>query len=103
MGYLRQVVRSLASDPALCTKWPSLSHSELKCYEGKYVNGLSGEKVVITMKGSSLYTSKYGAYMRTFTSNRFLIDSGRMLHNFVWKNNSVIGLALRDGYYELVR
>jgi len=59
----------------------------------------------VSLKGGTLFSNGFGGYMplRTFTSNRFLIDSGRMLHNFVWKDHRVVGLALRHGYYEAVR
>ncbi len=104
-GMLRFLVRKISSDETLCTEWPSLTPGELKWYEGDYRNVITGEKVHVSLKGGTLFSNGFGGYMplRTFTSNRFLIDSGRMLHNFVWKDNRVVGLALRHGYYEAVR
>jgi hypothetical protein len=104
-GMLRFLVRKISSDETLCTAWPSLSAEELKWYEGWYRNVLTGEKVHVSLRGGTLFSNGFGGFMplRTFTSNRFLIDSGRMLHNFVWKDNHVVGLALRHGYYEMMR
>lgn len=104
-GMLRNLVRKISGDETLCTEWPSLTQDELKWYAGWYRNVITGEKVHVSMKGGTLFSNGFGGFMplRTFTSNRFLIDSGRMLHNFVWKDNRVVGLALRHGYYEAVR
>ncbi|HPN13095.1 MAG TPA: serine hydrolase domain-containing protein [Spirochaetota bacterium] len=104
-GMLRYLVRKISDDERLCTEWPSLTPGELKWYEGSYRNVITGETVKVSLKSGTLFSNGFGGFMplRTFTSNRFLIDSGRMLHNFVWKDNRVVGLALRHGYYELVR
>ena len=104
-GMLRFLVRKISGDEKLCTEWPSLTPGELKWYEGSYRNVITGETVQVSLKSGTLFSNGFGGFMplRTFTSNRFLIDSGRMLHNFVWKDNRVVGLALRHGYYELVR
>ncbi len=104
-GMLRFLVRKISNDESLCTAWPALTPGELKWYEGDYRNVITGEKVRVSLKGGTLFSNGFGGYMplRTFTSNRFLIDSGRMLHNFVWKDHRVVGLALRHGYYEAVR
>jgi len=104
-GMLRFLVRKISGDESLCTAWPSLTPGELKWYEGDYRNVITGETVRVSLKGGTLFSNGFGGYMplRTFTSNRFLIDSGRMLHNFVWKDHRVVGLALRHGYYEAVR
>ncbi|MBP7735511.1 MAG: beta-lactamase family protein [Spirochaetes bacterium] len=103
-GMLRSLVRNISGDTTLCTEWPSLTPVELRWYEGQYRNVITGEKVNVSLKGGTLFSNGFGGYMplRTFTSNRFLIDSGRMLHNFVWKDHRVVGLALRHGYYEAV-
>lgn len=103
-GMLRFLVRKISGDETLCTAWPYLTADELKWYEGKYRNIITGEKIQVSLRGGTLFSNGFGCFMpmRTFTSNRFLIDEGRMLHNFVWKENKVVGLALRHGYYELV-
>lgn len=103
-GMLRFLVRKISGDESLCTVWPSLSAQELKWYEGNYRNVITGQKVQVSLKGGVLYSNGFGAFMplRTFTANRFLIDEGRMLHNFVWKDHRVVGLALRNGYFETV-
>lgn len=104
-GMLRFLVRKISGDETLCTVWPSLSAEELRWYEGSYRNVITGQKVQVSLRGGTLYSNGFGGLrpLRTFTSNRFLIDSGRMLHNFVWRDNHVVGLALRHGYYEMVR
>ena len=104
-GMLRFLVRKISGDDTLCTVWPSLSSEELRRYEGSYRNVITGETVRVFLRGGTLYSNGFGGFrpLRTFTSNRFLIDSGRMLHNFVWRDNHVVGLALRHGYYETVR
>ncbi len=102
---LRHLTRKISDDDTLCTSWPSLSPGELKWYEGDYRNVLTGDRVRVSLRGGVLFSNGFGGFMplRTFTSNRFLINKGRMLHNFVWKEGKVTGLALRHGYYELVR
>jgi CubicO group peptidase (beta-lactamase class C family) len=104
-GMLRYLVRKISGDDTLCTVWPSLSAEELSRYEGSYRNVITGETVRVSLRGGTLYSNGFGGFrpLRTFTSNRFLIDSGSMLHNFVWRDNHVVGLALRHGYYETVR
>ncbi len=104
-GMLRHLVRKISGDDSLCTLWPSLSPGELKWYEGSYRNVITGDTVQVSLRGGRLYSNGFGGFMplRTFTSNRFLIATGRMLHNFVWKEGRVAGLALRHGYYEMVR
>ena len=103
-GRLRTLVRNIADDQKLCTQWPYLNSKELKWYEGNYLNGLTGEKVEVFFKSNRLYSNKFGVQpLRPFTSNRFLIGTGRMLHNFVWKDKKVIGLALKGGYYRIVQ
>lgn len=100
-GMLRALVRNISADSTLGGRWPSLKPDELKWYVGEYVKPLTGERVKVFFKGGRLYSDRYGVMpMRTFTSNRLLIDEGSMLHNFVWKDKRVIGLSLRDGYYE---
>jgi CubicO group peptidase (beta-lactamase class C family) len=103
-GMLRFLVRKISGDDTLCTVWPSLSAEDLRRYEGSYRNVITGETVRVSLRGGTLYSNGFGGFrpLRTFTSNRFLIDSGRMLHNFVWRDNHVVGLALRHGYYETV-
>ncbi|OHD66791.1 MAG: hypothetical protein A2176_09960 [Spirochaetes bacterium RBG_13_51_14] len=104
-GMLRSLVRNISGDESLCTVWPSLTPGELRWYEGWYRHIITGETVRISLRGGTLFSNGFGSFMplRTFSSNRFLIDEGRMLHNFVWKDGRVVGLALRRGYYELVR
>lgn len=104
-GMLRFLVRKIAGDDSLCTVWPSLSAEELRRYEGSYRNIITGETVCVSLRGGTLYSNGFGDFrpLRTFTSNRLLIDNGRMLHNFVWRDSHVVGLALRHGYYETVR
>lgn len=104
-GMMRMLVRKIAGDESLCSLWPALNADELKWYEGTYRNILTGERVNVLLRNGVLYSNGFGGFMpmRTFTSNRFLIDEGRMLHNFVWKDNRVVGLALRHGYYEYER
>jgi CubicO group peptidase (beta-lactamase class C family) len=100
-GNLRTLVRNISADRSLGSRWPSLKPSELKWYEGEYRKLMTGEKVRVFFRGGTLYSDRYGVMpLRTFTSNRMLIDSGSMLHNFVWRDNRVIGLSLRDGFYE---
>ncbi|MBN2160417.1 MAG: beta-lactamase family protein [Spirochaetes bacterium] len=103
-GMLRTLVRNISGDETLCSAWPSLSPVELRRYEGIYRNVITGQRVCVSMRGGTLFSNGFGGFLplRTFTSNRLLIDSGRMLHNFVWKDNRVVGLALRHGYYEAV-
>ncbi len=102
---LRSLVRKISGDETLCTAWPSLTPEELRQYDGRYRNVITGQTVHVSYRGGTLFSDGFGGRMplRTFTSNRFLIDSGRMLHNFVWKDRRVVGLALRHGYYEAVR
>ncbi|MBN1497322.1 MAG: beta-lactamase family protein [Spirochaetes bacterium] len=104
-GMLRSLVRKIAGDESLCTAWPSLTPDELRRYDGRYRNVITGQTVHVSYRDGMLFSDGFGGSLplRTFTSNRFLIDSGRMLHNFVWKENRVVGLALRHGYFEAVR
>ena len=102
-GVLRTLVRNISGDQSLCTKWPAMSPPELGRYQGVYRNTISGNSVRIFLRDGRLFSTINGSAspLSVFTSNRFLVDSGKNLHNFVWKNSRVIGLAVRGGYYEL--
>lgn len=101
-GRLRGMLREIARDPKLCTVWPEVPRDILKSYVGSYVND-GGRIITVVFNGNSLSCRQYGVLhpMRTFSSNRFLLGPRRLI-NFVWKNNRVIGLAARDGYYRLM-
>lgn len=104
-GRLQYMLRGISGDRTLCTYWPRLSSEELRRYEGNYINPFSGKKININFYGDNLHSNIYGPSknLRAFTSNRFLLGDSNILHNFVWRDNRVIGLALTNGYYEIVK
>jgi len=100
-GRLRNILRRLTHDPKLCTQWPSIPADILKDYNGVYFNRISGDKISIISKGRQLYCKKGRSLkkMKGFSSNRFIVRPGNLIHNFVWKDNKVIGLVRRDRYF----
>jgi CubicO group peptidase (beta-lactamase class C family) len=101
-GKLRRLLRQITRDPKLCTVWPEVPGGILRSYAGSYINDERGQIITVIFNGKNLSCRQYGVLhpMRTFSSNRFLLGPRRLI-NFVWKNNRVIGLAARDGYYRL--
>ena len=102
-GALRTLLGNIVGDKKLCSQWPSLSPQELRRYAGVYENPLTGEKIDISYNSGKLFRRRNGqtVALNTFTSNRFVMADGRGIHNFVWKGNHVIGLALQSGFYRL--
>jgi len=103
-GRLRNLVRAAEGEPALCSRWPSLTAEQLQWYAGTYENILTGKKIKIWFKDEALLSSLSSppGQLHAFTSNRLLMGQGNVLHNFVWQDNRVVGLALTSGYYRLM-
>lgn len=102
-GRLRNLLRKVSNDKTLCTRWPRLEPEELKYYTGTYVNPITGSTVNIDFKENKLFSDKFGdpRSLIEFSSNRFLMGKNGTLHNFVWKDEKVIGLSFTSGFYKL--
>ncbi|MCP4132130.1 MAG: beta-lactamase family protein [bacterium] len=99
---LQKILRNVTGDQTLCTSWPRLSTQELKQYQGIYTSPGSGHSIKISFNNGKLFSNRRGGpqRLREFTSNRFLMGKGNLLHSFVWKNNEIIGLSLTSGYFK---
>jgi CubicO group peptidase (beta-lactamase class C family) len=102
-GRLRGLLRHITDDPNLCRSWPHIPSRDLNQYEGIYVHPETGHRVRVFMKGGKLYSDYLGMThpLQSFSSLRFLSPHRGALHSFVWKDEHVVGLALRNGYYRL--
>lgn len=101
-GRLRGILRGTTNDANLCRSWPYLTPEELQPYQGTYVHS-NGHRVKVYMSRGKLYSTYFGAAqpLQVFTSLRFLSPVRGGLHSFVWEDDRVVGLALRNGYYRL--
>ncbi len=104
-GRLRNLVRIAEGNPGICRDWPSLTPRELKRYTGTYRNVRTGKEFDVFFRSNSLYSNIYGPpqKLRVYSSNRLLLGKSQKLHNFVWRDNRVIGLSLTGGFYELAQ
>jgi hypothetical protein len=104
-GRLRNLVRAAEGDPSLCSRWPALTTEQLQWYTGTYENILTGKRIKIWFEDQTLLSSLSSppGRLHAFTSNRLLMGQGNVLHNFVWQDDRVVGLALTSGYYRLVQ
>jgi CubicO group peptidase (beta-lactamase class C family) len=104
-GRLRSLARQYADDPALCTVWPRLSQADMQPYEGTYRNRINGHTIHVELTNGGLNSDHPGRMvpLRPFTSIRFIPESGSTLHNFVWRDRRVSGLAIRTGFYDRIR
>ncbi len=102
-GRLRGLLRNITDDPRLSRSWPHISSRDLNQYEGIYVHRETGHRVRVFMKGGRLYSDYLGIShpLQSFSSLRFLSPHRGALHSFVWRDEHVVGLALRNGYYRL--
>ncbi len=100
-GALRGLLRNITEDRGLCSQWPSHNPQELQRYAGSYQNEITGERIQITYRQGTLFSVRNGVSvpLRSFTSNRFTRSDGRGIHDFVWRDSSVVGLSLQSGYY----
>ena len=101
-GALRGLLRNIVGDQKLCSRWPMHTVQELRRYEGNYINQLTKEKIEIKFRQGQLVSIRNGnpTPLKSFTSNRFVRPDGRGIHDFVWRDQQVIGLALQSGFYQ---
>ena len=59
-GMLRSLVRKISDDETLCTAWPSLTPGELRQYDGRYRNIITGETVRVSFRGGMLFSNGFG-------------------------------------------
>lgn len=100
-GRLRHIVKKLTGGTERIAVWSSITNDILRRYAGEYTNPISGDIIRVVLDGNKLYRIKYGVKqaLRGFNTNRFYVG-GRNLHNFVWKDNRVIGITMRSGFYQ---
>ena len=102
---LRSLINEITTDSEIVRELPTKpSIAIMKKYPGTYRNMETGEIITVSLRGNTLFRTRHGATqaMKSYNTNCFLIGTTQ-INNFIWKDDKVVGLALKTGYYEAVK